>query len=66
MIIKLYDNESFAYPLIEIKDGHFLAFKQALDDYRKDEEYNLEDFIPLIARYDWFVKAIYYDKEVGF
>ena len=66
MIIKFYDNENYEYPLLSIVDDGFKEFKEILDKYQKDEEYNFDDFIKLIEDYNWFNGTITYDTEVFF
>ena len=68
MIIKLFDNEAYGYPLIEIKDGHLGDFKRELDMYREKypDDYGIDDFLAIADQNDWFIRAIYYDEEVFF
>lgn len=66
MIIKLYDNEGYDYPLIEIKDKYYEDFMFLLKAYQREDTYNFDDFIELIKVNDWFLRTIGYDKEVFF
>jgi len=66
-IIKLYDNEKYQYPMIEIKDGCIKQFSIDLDDYRKDnDEYNLEDFIKILKKQHYFIRIITNEYELFF
>lgn len=66
MIIKLYDNEDYHYPLIEINEDNFDDFKSELKSYQEDEMYNIDDFILLLKDKSWFIRTIYFDKEIFF
>ena len=66
MIIKLYDNENYEYPLIEIDDEYFEEFKSTISEYQKNEDYNIDDFLEILESKDWFKEALYYDVEVFF
>lgn len=66
MIIKLYDNEKYEYPLIEIKDKFFEDFEFLLKAYQREDEYNFDDFVKLIKVNDWFIRIILTNKEVFF
>jgi hypothetical protein len=66
IIIKLYDNEHYQYPLIEIKEGNLFKFKNTLKRYQKKDTYNLDDFIDIISKKEYFVRAIYFDEEIYF
>jgi len=65
-IIKLWDNENYEYPLIEIKEGNLETLKAHLKTFQKKEDYNIDDFLLLLEGFDWFVKTISYDSEVFF
>jgi len=68
MIIKLYDHndDSYDYPCIEIDGDHLEIFKNILKEYKKDDEYNIEDFMDLISTEKWFIREINFDEEVYF
>ena len=66
MIIKLYDNEKYQYPLISIEDDGYKEFLQILEKYQKEDMYNFDDFIKLIDYKKWFNLIITYDVEVFF
>ena len=68
MIIKLYDNENYEYPLIEIKDGEnpLKEFNKFLKEYQKQCDYNLDEFLSLLEEKDFYIKCIYHDEEVFF
>jgi len=65
-IIKLWDNENYQYPLIEINEEYFKIFKNRLKEYQKNEEYNIDDFIDSIKKEKWFIRSIYFDVEMFF
>lgn len=65
-IIKLYDNENYEYPFIEIEKGFLEEFKKDLKEYRKNLEYNFEDFIFIIEKKSYFIRSINYDWSVFF
>jgi len=65
-IIKLYDNENYNYPYIEIKEGFLLAFEFTLKAYQTNEEYNIDDFINILKSYKWFIREINPNKEIYF
>lgn len=65
-IIKLFDNEGYEYPLIEIKSGHNIQFGTILDKYRENATYNIDDFLLLLEKEKWFIRTIYFDSEVFF
>ncbi len=65
-IIRLWDNENYVYPLIEIKKGFNDNFKAHLKTYQKNEEYNFDDFVLLLNKFDWFIRIIIFDEEVFF
>ena len=65
-IIKLYDNEDFDYPLIKIKKGYIDNFKAHLNTYQEKEDYNLEEFLDLLEKFDWVVKIISEDYRMFF
>ena len=66
MIIKFYDNEKIEYPLISIEDDGYKEFIILLEQYQKEEDYNIDDFIELIKYKPWFNSTINYDVEVFF
>ena len=66
MIIKLYDNEDYEYPLLEIKEECFEEFEELLKEYSKDEYYNIDDFLTILETKDFYVGHISIDKEVFF
>ena len=66
MIIKLYGNENYEYPFIEINNSYFKTFKRALKTYQKDINYDFNTFIQMIEKKKWFIKIIYYDEKVFF
>lgn len=72
MIIKLYDDETdYNYPIIRIKDDNFNAFNdflQLLEKYKVDfeEDYNIDDFIELLKKQDYFIEIVTIDEEVYF
>jgi hypothetical protein len=66
MIIKFWDNENYEYPLIKIQDEGYKEFESILLNYKKNEEYNFDDFLELIKDKDWFFEVLYFDKEVFF
>lgn len=65
-IIKLFDNEKWEYPLIELKENGLQKFKKILKKYQKNSEYNIDDFLLLIEKKEWFIRAIYHDEEIFF
>jgi len=65
-IIKLWDNEKYEYPMIEIDEGSFEEFEKDLKEYQKNEDYNFDDFLELVEKKDYFVRAICFEKEVFF
>lgn len=65
-IIKLWDNEKAEYPLIEIKENSLTLFRKLLKEYQKQEDYCLDDFIHLLKKQKWFIRAIYFDEEEFF
>ena len=66
MRIKLYDNENYEYPIIQIKDFGYDDFKKDLKEYQQQEEYNIDDFILLIETKYYYIDHINYDEEVFF
>lgn len=64
--IKLYDNEEYDYPIIKIHEEGFENFKKDLDEYRKNKEYNIDDFIRLVEGKSYFVEVIHTNREVYF
>lgn len=75
MIIKLYDNEryeypfeKYEYPLIEINDDEkdLQQFKNDLKEYKKSDDYNIDDFLEFISTKEYFIRAIYYNTEIYF
>lgn len=68
IVIKLYDNENYEYPLIRIKfsEEAIKQFKKDLEDYQKSDYYNIDDFLNLIKEKDYFIEAIYYDISLYF
>ena len=42
MIIKLYDESDYEYPFIKIDEDYFNIFKRFLEEYKENEDYNLE------------------------
>jgi hypothetical protein len=66
MIIKLYDNEDYNYPLIEIDEKNYELFTKLLQEYQKEETYNIDDFIEILKDKSFVVRVIYIDKEVFF
>ena len=66
MIIKLYDNEDYAYPMIRIKDYDFEQFMKDLKEYQTNEEYNIDDFIMLLETKPYFIETLTFNKEVFF
>jgi hypothetical protein len=68
MIIKLWDNEDYEYPLVEIKDDYFENFKHDLDNYRdtNDGTYNSDDFFHILKSKKYFIRLIIHDKKVFF
>lgn len=66
MIINLFDNEKYEYPLIEIEDKGFKVFIKQLELYKTQEAYNIDDFISILKNFDWFIRVINTNKEVYF
>jgi len=66
IIIKLYDDENYIYPLIEIKEGFLKLFQNRLKEYQKDEEYNIDDFLKIIKKQNWFLREININEEIYF
>lgn len=66
MIIKLYDNENYEYPLINIDDNHYEEFKSILKEYQAQGDYNIDDFLHILESKEWFKGTIDYDKELFF
>jgi len=66
MIIKLYDNEEYDYPLVSIWKEDFEQFKKLLKEYQKDEEYNFDDFLILLRENDVNVRQIEIDRDIYF
>jgi len=67
-IIRLWDNERYEYPLIEIKKGNLIKFKTLLNKYREEnqEDYNNLDFYDLLYKEEWFIKLIKPKYEIFF
>ena len=65
-IIKLWDNEDYDYPMIEIRKGFFEALKEELDEYRKNEEYNFDGFLEILKKKHWFVGEKNSDNSLFF
>ena len=66
MIIKLYDESDYEYPFIKIDEDYFNIFKKFLEEYKDNEDYNLEDFLDLLIKKKWCKDIIYVDEEVYF
>ena len=66
MIIKLYDNEGYDYPLLDITENGLRQFKKDLKQYQKKDDYNFEEFIELIKDKPYFVSDLSIDEEVFF
>lgn len=66
MIIKFFDYEKYQYPLINIEDDGYKEFKEILENYHKEKDYNFDDFIELIKYKKWFVSTITFDVEMYF
>lgn len=64
--IRLYDQENYQYPIIQIKEEGMDAFKKILKKYQKSDSYNIDDFIQLIEAKKWFVDAVYCDVDIYF
>lgn len=65
-IIKLYDENNYVYPLIEIKATYLEQFEKDLKEYKKNEDYNIDGFIELLEFKEYFIRTIYEDYEVYF
>ena len=66
-IIKLYDNEGYDYPLIEIEKGSLNKFKSLLTTYQQEEDYNIDDFVNhYLKGKEWFITVIESDWELFF
>jgi len=66
-VIKLYDNEGYDYPLIEIKSNSLKSFNKDLNNYRKqNEDYNLDDFFNIISNKNYFIKIIIPSNTIFF
>ena len=66
MIIKLYDESDYEYPFIKIDEDYFNIFKKFLEEYKDNEDYNLEEFLHLLIKKKWCKNIIYVDEEVYF
>lgn len=66
MIIKFWDNEKWEYPLLNIEDEDYGKFKELLEKYQKEDEYNFDDFIQLLQDNNIYANVIKYDVEVFF
>jgi|TARA_R100001086_G_scaffold93846_1_gene46600 hypothetical protein len=66
MIIKLYDESDYEYPFIKIDEDYFNIFKKFLEEYKDNEDYNLEDFLDLLIKKKWCKDIIHVDEEVYF
>ena len=65
-IIKLWDNEKYDYPYLEIRDNSMEEFNKSLKKYKRQDDYNIDEFIALLEDERWFIRAIYYDEVVFF
>jgi allophanate hydrolase subunit 1 len=66
IIIKLYDNEDYDYPWIEIKEQYEEQFRHDLTEYQKEDMYNIDEFIMLLEDKKYFVRALYFDMRIYF
>jgi|GEM_PF-5124046 hypothetical protein len=66
IIIQLWDNENYNYPMLEIYEKYYNDFLMVLKDYQKNPEYTYEEFILFIRGKAWFVREIVSDKKVFF
>ena len=66
MIIKLYDESDYEYPFIKIDEDYFNIFKRFLEEYKENEDYNLEDFLDSLKEFEWCKGIIHVDEEVYF
>ncbi|MFA5406892.1 MAG: hypothetical protein WC307_06065 [Candidatus Nanoarchaeia archaeon] len=68
VIIRLYDEDNYSYPLIEVKGGYLNQFKIDLGDYKCEQAgiYNIDEFLELLSTKDYFVRVIHFDSEVYF
>ena len=66
MIIKLWDNEQYEYPRIEIKDDAYNSFIKLLEKHQKKDAYNYDDFAHELRTKKYFVREIIWDKIVFF
>jgi len=64
--IKLWDNEDYIYPIIQIKKGFEDNFKAHLKNYQKIEDYNIDDFLECLKKFDWYIGVISEDIEIFF
>jgi len=66
IIIKLFDNEDYLYPLIEILKEDFTKFKEILNKYQEEEGYTFNGFLFLLKEKGFKHKIIKFDWEVFF
>jgi hypothetical protein len=56
-IIRLWDNEDYDYPLLEINIDDVDKIKQELEQYQEEDTYNFDDFISLLEEKGYDVKT---------
>jgi hypothetical protein len=68
VIVRLFDEGDYPYPLIEIKEGYLNQFKIDLGDYKfeNEGEYDLDGFMELLSTKDYFIRTVHFDYEVYF
>ena len=64
--IGLYDNEKYEYPILTIYKKDFEKFKNILNKYQEQDEYNFDDFIKILRINNIFVIETYKEEEIFF
>jgi hypothetical protein len=64
--IKFWDNEDYEYPIVRIDYKDIDLMKSILEEYRKSDSYNFDDFIAILKEKNVNVEVIYYDMKLFF
>jgi len=64
--IKFWDNENYNYPLVTIYKKDFEKLKEILNEYRKNPEYNWDDFLTILEDNKIRFDTVMEDEELFF
>ena len=60
LIVRLYDDDGYDYPLLEVEAQDFDEVKKVLEEYKKEcsDDYNFEDFAILLQKKELLIRTI--------